>query len=459
MVQASVQSSIIAEYEERFAGSRRLHQRARESLAGGLAHDGRFLKPFPLYIERAQGAYKWDVDGHQLIDYAMGHGALILGHNDPEIVEACARQLKLGTHYGAGHEAEVRWAEHVCRLIPSADKVRFTSSGTEANLLAMRLARVFTGRNTILKFEGHFHGWSDYLVKGEKPPFEAPHVPGVPDEVLRTVTVLPSDDLGAVEERLTQGDVAAIIIEPSGGSWSMIPLPEGFLRGLRELATAYGVVLIFDEVITGFRWSPGGAQQRFGVIPDLTTLAKIVAGGMPGGAVAGRAEIMAHLEFRDDPAWNAKRKVIHPGTYNANPLAATAGTVCLQRCANPEVQRRCDELAARLRAGLNTVLERRGVAGCAWGESSVFHIILGEVCTNRVAGDLRAPEGIPAATLKASGKAGLAGPLTLGMALEGVDLFNAGGLLSTAHTEADIDFTIEAFDRTIGRLRRDGLIA
>jgi len=459
MVQAPARSGIVSEYEERFAGSRRLHERARGSLAGGIAHDGRFLKPFPLYIDHAQGAYKWDVDGHRLIDYAMGHGALILGHNHPDIVAACTEQLQRGTHYGAGHEAEVRWAEQVQKLIPSAERVRFTSSGTEANLLAMRLARAYTGRNTILKFEGHFHGWNDYLVKGEKPPFEAPYVPGVPDEVLRTVAVLPADDLGAVEERLTQGDVAAIIVEPSGGSWGTIPLPEGFLQGLRDLATKYGSVLIFDEVITGFRWAPGGAQERFGIKPDMTTLAKIVAGGMPGGAVTGRADIMAHLEFRDDPEWNNKRKVVHPGTYNANPLAATAGRICLERCADPEVQRYCDTLTAKLRAGMNTVLEKHGVNGCVWGESSAFHIILGEVCTNRVAGDLRAPEGISPATLKASGKAGLGVPLTLAMALEGVDLFSGGGMLSIAHTEADVDFTVEAFERAIGRLRQDGLLA
>lgn len=458
MVEAPVRHGVIAEFEERFAGSRRLFERARGAIAGGIAHDGRYIKPFPIYVDHADGPYKWDVDGHHLIDYAMGHGSLILGHNDPSVVEAMAAQLRRGTHYGAGHEMEIRWAEQVQQLIPSADRVRFVGSGTEANLLAMRIARAYTGRNTILKFEGHFHGWSDYLVKGDKPPFEVASIPGVPDDVLRTVAVLPSDDLGAVEERLVQGDVAAVIVEPSGASWTMIPLPEGFLAGLRELATKHRVVLIFDEVITGFRWSPGGAQARFGITPDMTTLAKIVAGGMPGGAVAGRAEIMAHLEFRDDPTWNAKKKVIHPGTYNANPLAATAGYACLKRCEDPAIQQRADALAARLRSGLNTVMERHGINGCAWGESSVFHIIVGEPCTNRTAGDLRAPEGIAPATLKASGRAGLAVPLSLGMLLEGVDLFNTGGLLSVAHSEDDIDFTIEAFERTVLRLREEGLL-
>jgi glutamate-1-semialdehyde 2,1-aminomutase len=458
MVETAVRQGIIADFEERFAGSQQMFNRAKNAIAGGIAHDGRYIKPFPIYIDRADGPYKWDVDGHKLIDYAMGHGSLILGHNDPAITEAMAAQVRRGTHYGAGHENEVRWAEQVQKLVPSAELVRFVGSGTEANLLAMRLARAYTGRNSMLKFDGHFHGWSDYLVKGEKPPFEIPTVAGVPDDVLRTVAVLPPDDLGAVEERLVQGDVAAILVEPSGASWSMIPLAEGFLAGLRELATKYGTVLIFDEVITGFRWSPGGAQGRFAITPDMTTMAKIVAGGMPGGAVAGRADIMEYLVFKDEPGWNAKKKVIHPGTYNANPLAATAGYTCLKRCEDPAIQQHCDEQAARLRAGLNTAFERHGVEGCAWGESSAFHIIVGERCSNRTGGDLRTPEGIPAATLKSSGKAGLATQLSLGMLLEGVDLFNAGGLLSVTHTADDIDFTVEAFERTLGRMRQEGLV-
>jgi glutamate-1-semialdehyde 2,1-aminomutase len=385
----------------------------------------------------------------------MGHGSLILGHNNPEVMAAVNEASEKGTHFGAGHEAEIKWAEKVVELIPSAELVRFTSSGTEATLLAMRLARAYSGKPSILKFEGHFHGWNDYLIKGEKPPFESPSNPGVPDEVGRTVAVLPQDDLGMVEERLAQGDIAAIIIEPSGGSWSSIPLEEGFLQNLRELATKTNTILIFDEVITGFRWSPGGAQRRFGVTPDMTTMAKILAGGFPGGAVAGRADIMEGLLFKDS-AWNSTRKVIHPGTYNGNPLAATAGYTCLGICANPEIQIYCDDLASRLRAGVNTVLENRGIPGCSWGESSVWHVILGREVPNRTAADLRAPEGIPADVLKSSGGAGLAAPLALAMALEGVDLFHGGGLLSIAHTEKDIDFTIAAFDNSLTRLQADG---
>lgn len=458
MSNAVAAPDLVAAYEEAFAGSRARYELSQKSLAGGIAHDGRFMRPFPLQVERADGAYKWDVDGHRLIDYAVGHGSLILGHNNPRIIAAMHAQLDKGTHYSAGHEAEILWAQQVQKMVPSAQLVRFTGSGTESNLLAMRLARAFTGKPGVLKFEGHFHGWSDYVIKGESPPFEDPGAPGVPDEVLRTVAVVPPDDLGAVEERLTQGDIAAILIEPSGASWSSVPLADGTLEALRDLATKYRAVLIFDEVITGFRWAPGGAQERYGVTPDMTTMAKIVAGGMPGGAVAGRADIMEYIIFKDDPDWNA-RKVSHPGTYNANPLAATAGYTCLTQCADGTVQRRCDDLAAKIRVGINCLLDDRGIDGAAWGESSVFHIAVGPKITNRTRGDLRLPEGLSPAALKKSGRSGAAIPLQLAMALEGVDLFHGGGLLSVQHSDEDVAFTLSAFDNALTRLVDSGYVS
>src|SRR5690242_820511 len=240
MAQAPARMTISQEFAERFAGSLAMHQRARDVIPSGITHDGRHLKPFPPYIARAAGARKWDVDGHELLDYAAGHGSLILGHADPDVTAAAAAALGQGTHFSAGHEGEVRWAELVRQLVPSAEKVKFTGSGTESTLLAVRVARSSTGKPTILKFEGHFHGWQDYLLKGERPPFDAKTSPGIPESVMDTVAVLPNNDLDAVEARLKQGDVAAIILEPSGGSWSTIPLVDGFLAGLRDLATRYG---------------------------------------------------------------------------------------------------------------------------------------------------------------------------------------------------------------------------
>jgi len=454
---AGSRPTIQEDYIATFAGSKALHERARGVISGGISHDGRHFNPFPPAMSRAHGGHKWDVDNHELIDYCVGHGSLLFGHSDPDIVSAMQQQVARGTHFSAAHEGEVRWAEKVTELIPSAELVRFTSSGTESTLLAMRVARGYTGKNTILKFEGHFHGWQDYALKGEKPPFENPHVPGVPDETLGTVAVVQNNDLAQLEERLVQGDIAGVIIEPSGGSWATIPRKEGFLQALRDLTTKYGAVLIFDEVITGFRWSPGGAQGRFGVTPDLTTMAKIVAGGMPGGAVAGKREVMEMIAFREnDPAWNSTHRVPQAGTYNANPLAAAAGVACLTKAADPAVQQYCDDLAGQLRVAFNAIMQDKDVPGFAWGESSVFHVAMGQRASNATSGDLHSPEGVEIEFLKNSGHFVA---LEQAMLLEGVHLFHGGGLTCQAHTQEDVDKTIEAFSRSMDRLLAENAFA
>jgi glutamate-1-semialdehyde 2,1-aminomutase len=338
--------------------------------------------------------------------------------------------------------------------------VRFTASGTESTLLAMRVARGYTGKKVILKFEGHFHGWQDYALKGEKPPFERTTVPGIPQETLSTVAVVPSNDLAMLEERLVQGDVAGVIVEPSGASWTSIPLQEDFLKNVRALADKHQAVLIFDEVITGFRWAPGGAQQRFGVTPDVTTMAKIVAGGMPGGAVAGKREIMEMIAFREDDAdFNKNQRVPQAGTYNANPLAAAAGTAMLTRCADPALQQKCDAMAATLRAGINDTIVRLDVPAFAWGDSSVFHVAVGQACSNLTAGDLRSPEGVSPEYMKSSGGSPLGMQFEIGMLLEGMHFFHAGGMLSIVHTEDDLAQTVEAVSRVLTRMKDEGAFA
>ncbi len=449
--------SIEQDYTKQFAASKEMFERSNKVIVGGITHDGRHISPFPPFVVTAKGSHKTSVDGRDLIDFCVGHGSLIFGHDDPEITRAMQTQVPEGTHFSAGHPAEIRWAEQVVKLVPSAEKVRFTASGTEATLLAMRVARGYTQKDTILKFEGHFHGWHGYSLKGEKPPFENVTVPGVPAETLGTVAVVPSNDLAMLEERLVQGDVAGVILEPSGASYATIPLREDFLDGVRELTTKYGAVLIFDEVITGFRWAPGGAQERFGVIPDLTTMAKIVAGGMPGGALAGRTDIMEMIKFTDDPAWNKARRVPQAGTYNANPLAAVAGYTCLRKLDNSEIHDYCDSQAREIRVGFNMVLSKYDAPGFCWGESSVFHVALGKRCTNRPNGDdLHTPEGVDSEFLKASGGTPLGQTLEIGMLLEGVHLFHAGGLTCTEHDSQDVEATIAAFDRVIARMGNDG---
>ncbi len=428
---AQATKTIEQQFHEEFSGSYQRSRHALEIYPAGVTHDARFVKPFPIYIERAQGSHKWDVDGHDLIDYAVGHGSLIMGHNHPQVVQALKEQLDRGTHFGASHDQELEWGEWVQRLVPTAQRVKFTASGTEATMLAIRAARAFSGKDKILKFEGHFHGWHDTAAPGERPPFDAPSQAGIPQVTYDLTIVAPTDDIAFVEQALAKGDVAAVIIEPSGASWATIPPREGFLKELREVTKKYDTILIFDEVITGFRWAPGGAQERFGVYPDMTTMAKIVAGGLPGGCFGGRADIMSVFEFRDDPN---HKKIVHPGTYNGNPLSAVAGYTCLKLVADPKVQQHADEMAARLRTGFNTVMVDRGVPGACYGESSVFHLALGLEVPNQTGSDMRRPEGIDATTLKTGMGGKIKSSFIAGMMLEGSDITFGGGWLSVMHT-------------------------
>jgi glutamate-1-semialdehyde 2,1-aminomutase len=416
-----------------------LSRRARRVLPGGVTHDVRRAAPFPLAVARAEGARKWDLDGHEIICYVMGHGALLLGHGDPEVVAAVRHQATLAFHPGAGHELECEWAELVTDLVPSAELVRFTASGTEATLLALRLARAATGRERIVKLAGHFHGWHDQVSFGTDAPFRGPDTAGVPGVLGPVVTVVPAD-ARAVADALAGRDVAAVILEPSGAAWGTGPLPAGLLAALRELTAATGTVLVFDEVVSGFRWSPGGVQAVAGVTPDLTALGKILAGGMPGGAVAGRADLMEHLARPgDDP-----RRVAHPGTHNAHPLSAAAGIATLRRCRSGEPQEHAAGLAAALRSGLTSVLAKAGVPGRAYGESSTFHLLIGD------AGE---PERASLESLKAGGMSPeLSAELHNGMLLEGVQLFHGSGFLSSAHSERDVERTVAAFAATLARL-------
>lgn len=444
-------STIQETFAERHQRSAELYQRAVKVLPSGVNHDARFLQPFQVYVDRAHGVYKWDVDGNRLLDYVMGHGALLLGHSYPKVADAVAEQATQGTHYGANSPRELEWAERVISLIPSAEEVRFTMSGTESTLLAMRLARAFTGRRRILKFEGHFHGWHDYALIGDRPPFDK-----LPQGVLETIRddmVVCPVDLEAVDRALTHdNDVAAMIVEPSGAGWAAVPLPEGFLPGLRDLATKHDVLLIFDEVVTGFRWSPGGVQQLTGILPDLTTLAKIVSGGLPGGAVAGRRDVMQLISFED-----REHKIIHQGTFNANPLSAAAGCAALDVVKDPAVQHKADALMSRLRAGMNEILVRLDVPGCAYGESSAFHIALGVECPEARQGDVRRP-ALADATLKAGPAPKIAQNLEMGLLNHGVHLFRGGGFTSFVSEPEHIAFTLEAFEATIKEMRADGIV-
>ena len=442
--------TIDEEYRQKFAGSGVLYERAREVIAGGITHDTRQFAPFPLYADRADGARKWDADGTELLDYWMGHGALLLGHNNPHVSDAVATQVRRGTHYGACHVPEVEWAELVHRLVPSAEKVRFTMSGTESTMLAMRDARAYTGKNKVLRFQGHFHGWHDYGMVGYQPPFDAPTSAGIPGGAQEAMLIARPNDVDHVRELLDgDDDVAAVILEPAGGSNGTIPTSPEFLQQLRALTAERGVVLIFDEVITGFRYSPGGAQQYYGVTPDMTTLAKIVAGGLPGGAVVGKAEIMEIQQFSGDAQRDRHRRVLQQGTFNANPLSSAAGVACLTQVATGAPHEHANRLGERLRSGMNEVLQRLGVPGLVYGETSVFTIMLGEGIQEAV----RTSD-----VTRLMGARGAAALLRKGMLLEGIDLMRSGGFTSIAHTDQDIDRTIEAFEQVVTRMQREGAV-
>ena len=448
-------SAIIAAYRDKTPTSAGLAARAQGLFPSGITHDGRHLDPYGIYVERALGARKWDVDGNEYIDYYGGHGALLLGHNHPEVVAAIHGALDQGSHFGANHPLEIAWAEAVRRLMPGVERLRFTSSGTEATHLALRLARKHTGNSKIVRLRGHFHGWHDHMAGGVTSHLDGAPAPGVLAGIAENVVLLAPGDIDALDAALAvDDDIAALIFEPTGAFFGAVPLPAGYLESARELCTRHGVVLIFDEVVTGFRVSPGGAQTHYGVTPDLTALAKILAGGLPGGAVTGRREILDHLDF-DAAARRGSEKIQHQGTYNANPVSAAAGSAALGVIATTDACDRANDAAANLRARLNQLLEDEGAHWAYYGEFSSLHLF-----TNPQGLAIRPTEfdatALPAGRLMAADKEALH-KLRLAMLVNGVDLnLRCGGVLSASHGEEEIKQTVAAFRDSLAMLRREG---
>ncbi len=408
---------------------------------------GRYLEPHPPYVERAAGSRKWDADGNEYVDYFGGHGALLLGHNHPAVIEAVTAQLPNGVHYGASHELEVEWAELVHEMIPSAERVRFTNTGTEATLLALRVARAFTGRNKIIRFAGHFHGWHDHVC------FPAGGAPGIIPGIVEQTLIVEPNDTDRVDDLLaSRDDIAALILEPTGATFGQIPTGGAVLRRLREATARHGVLLIFDEVISGFRCSPGGAQQFYGVTPDLTTLAKIVAGGFPGAALAGRGDVLGVLNYRHENGRIQPPPVVHQGTYNAGPISAAAGLATLRQIRDHGPVDRANETAAAIRLGMNEAIRRRGLGWCAYGLFSSFHLYCGNASPEEIyAGK------VPWRHLKGSLRPELAHKIRTGMLLHGVDIVGwPGGVVSAVHNEEDVRRTTNAFEATLEMLQAEG---
>ena len=415
--------------------------------SGGPGHDGYVAAPFPISIARGQGPRKWDVDGNEYIDFGLGSASLLLGHAHPAVVDALTKAAPLGSHFGAPVESMLEWGERVHNLIPCADKVRFVASGAESTMLSMRIARAYTGKEKIIRWESHYHGWHDYAMPGNLPPFDSPASIGIPQGAVDSVIVLPPD-LDTLERTLAaDNNIAGVITEGSGASYGTVPLSPGFLEGVRRLTRQYSVLMILDEVITGFRWSPGGLQQRIGIDPDLCTLAKILTGGLPGGAVAGRDDIMRVMVQTGDRQHDRHERVLHGGTFNANPYCAATGNAALEIVASGEMQDTADRMADRLRVGLQEILDRSEVAACVYGDASTFHVYFGN----------RSIEGMDASTLKNTPPA-IQTAFRQALQVRGVDLMSrSSGVLSGVHTEDDIDTALGAFDGAIQAMLEEGI--
>ena len=450
-------SSLVQRYLARTPKSAALAEKARTSMPSGLSHDGRMLQPYPPYVQSALGSRKRDVDGNNYVDYFGGHGSLILGHNHPAMVEAVHEQLSRGTHFGACHDGEVAWAEAVKGLIPSAELVRFTASGTEATLLAVRVARAVTGRDKIVRIRGHFHGWNDHMTTGYVSHFDGTPTLGVVKGVADNVVLVNTNDIEGLRKVFATNEIAAAIVEPTGAHFGRIPLSDAFLHEMRQLTSHSSALLIFDEVVTGFRASPGGYQSLVNITPDLTTLAKILAGGLPGGALAGRADVLDSLDFRKSQSI-VRERLSHQGTYNANPLSSAAGIATLREVAGADVVDRASATADSLRRKLNVLFEAEGAPWAAYGAFSGFHIFTNPAGrsvkptafdTSILAQDLLGPSPAPH----------LNGAVRVGLLAHGVDVNgHISGWVSATHDEEDVEETVNAFRAVIQGLRSDHIL-
>lgn len=449
--------TIIETFETKHAKSAAVAKEAREYFPDGVTHDGRRIAPFPIYIDRAAGSHKWDIDGNEYIDFVSGHGSLLLGHCYPAVVEAVEKQIRRGTHYGGSSLEEIEWGKWVTKLIPSAERVRFTSSGTEAVMMAVRLARAYTGKPYLIKFENHFHGWSDTVSANVAGAERGPV--GIPAEALKPQIILPVNDPAALAKAVAdyRGQIGVAIIEPTGCSMGQVPVEPEFLQELRRVTEQEGIVLIFDEVVTGFRCSPGGAQGYYGVIPDMSTMAKILAGGLPGGAVGGRADIMDEMSSTNPDGTVRSVRVSHPGTFNANPISAAAGAAALPVIATGEPHEKANASARRLASEMNAIIRRHEVPGGVYGHTSIIHIVLGEEIAppsndfdyTWANGEKRSvPRTAPA----------VASAFRRAMINEGVDVMSPKLIVGSEHSPEDVEATLAAFDRVLSAMQDEGVL-
>lgn len=426
--------------------SERLHEASRSVFPGGVSHNVRYVDPYPISIDGAEGPLVRDADGNEYVDFWNNHAASILGHAPDSVVEAVVDQVRNGLHYGAVNEPALELGRRVKRFVPSAERVRFCASGTEATMYAVRLARAYTGRDRVLKVEGGWHGGNTDLAVSVYPPFDQPTTAGLPPGAAEHVHAFRLNDEQSLTDLLDEyrGDIAAIIVDPRKGG---VPPTEEFLDVLTDAREDDGVLLIFDEVVTGFRVSPGSYQARVGVTPDLTALGKILGGGLPVGALCGRAELFEPA--RPDVAVPPDERVIAGGgTFSMNPTTAAAGLATLSVLEEEPVFEHTESLAARAREGLEEVFSGAGVGGQSLGLSSLVIPTFGLESEPASTGDVAA-EG-DAAALTAFHR----------RLLDHGFYFNPGsmGNVSYATTEEHVESLLAAAEEVLADMRAEGVV-
>jgi len=423
--------------------SEELYTQAQISIPGGVNSPVRAFNGVggsPIFFERAEGAYMVDADGKRYIDYVGSWGPMILGHNHPVVLEATLQAAKRGLSFGTPTEVEITMAETIRKIVPSIEKVRMVNSGTEATMTAIRLARGYTGRDKILKFEGNYHGHADsLLVKAGSGALTlgVPNSPGIPEDFAKHTLTATYNDIESVKQIFAEmGDeIACIIVEPVAGNMNCIPPVEGFLEGLRSICDDHGSVLIFDEVMTGFRVAPGGAQDRYKIKPDLTTLGKVIGGGMPVGAFGGKKEVMDYIA-PVGPVYQA-------GTLSGNPVAMAAGLAALQQLSTPGLYDQLYQRVDTLLDGLQERADRAGVPMTTNRAGSMFGFFFTEE-----------PE---VTTYAQATQCNMEHFKTFYHAMleQGVYLAPSafeGGFMSAAHSEEDIQNTLDAAEKAFAKL-------
>jgi len=443
---ASGLATEIERYQAKTPRSRALQTEAERVLPGGSSRGTAYFAPYPFFAERGEGHFVEDVDGNRYLDFMLNATSLILGHGNASIAEALGEQARKGTAFSTPTTAQIRVAGMLCRRVPSMETMRFTNSGTEGTLMAIRAAWSFTGKPRLAKFEGGYHGTHEHVAVSVSTPAArldpagpraVAEYPGQPASVGQDVIVLPYNDLDACARMLRahRDEVGCLIMEPIVSNFGYLPGEPDFLRGIRELTRELGIVLVYDEV-QSLRVAPGGAQGLYGVTPDLTCLGKIIGGGLPVGAFGGRRDIMAQY----DPTAPGGARIAHAGTFNANPMTLVAGEVVM-RALTPPVYERMHELGAALRERLRATLADLGVLGQVTGEGSLFGVHF---------------TGVPIRNHRdvLTGDASLTRAVYIGLLNEGVLVqTKVAGALGIMTREQEIDTLVDAFRRVLARVR------